>query len=40
MAQIAKEVQSAAPRDPMATAATNIESSYAQALDTVRFENL
>ncbi|KIK55622.1 hypothetical protein GYMLUDRAFT_76385 [Collybiopsis luxurians FD-317 M1] len=36
MAQIALEIQNRAPRDPLMPAAAYIESSYAEALDTVR----
>ena len=35
MAQIAQEVQSKAPRDPLAPAAATVQSSYSEALDTV-----
>ena len=36
MADIARDAQNNAPRDPLAPAATTIMSSYTQALDTVR----
>ncbi|KAF7308315.1 VWFA domain-containing protein [Mycena chlorophos] len=36
MAQVALEVQSNAPRDPLVPAAATIASSYSEALDTVR----
>ncbi|KAJ7066394.1 hypothetical protein C8F01DRAFT_1123111 [Mycena amicta] len=36
MAQVALEVQNSAPRDPLAPAGATIESSYSEALDTVR----
>ncbi len=36
MAQIAREVQNNAPRDPLAPPNSVIESSYTNALDTVR----
>lgn len=35
MAQIAREVQNNAPQDPLLPPAARIESSYAEALDTV-----
>ena len=35
MAEIAREAQNNAPRDPLAPAAATILSSYTQALDTV-----
>lgn len=35
MAQIALEVQNTAPRDPLAPAAATVDSSYAEALDSV-----
>ena len=36
MADIARDAQNNAPRDPLAPAAATIMSSYTQALDTVR----
>jgi hypothetical protein len=36
MAQIALDVQSNAPQDPLLPATANIPSSYTEALDTVR----
>ena len=39
MAQIALEVQYAAPHDPLLPAAANIPSSYMEALDTVNWSN-
>jgi hypothetical protein len=36
MAQIALEVQNSAPRDPLLPATAMIDSSFAEALDTVR----
>ena len=36
MAQIALEVQSSAPRDPLLPATALVDSSFAEALDTVR----
>ncbi|TFK74975.1 hypothetical protein BDN72DRAFT_832681 [Pluteus cervinus] len=36
MAQIALEIQRAAPRDPNTPATSNVDSSYAEALDSVR----
>ncbi len=35
MAQIALEIQKAAPRDPLLPASEKIESSYSEALDSV-----
>ena len=40
MAQIAFEVQSNAPRDPLLPATAVIDSSFAEALDTVRCNSL
>ena len=37
MAQIAKEVEATAPRDPLLPPDAYVESSYAAALDSVRF---
>ena len=36
MAQIAKEVEATAPRDPLLPPDAHVESSYATALDSVR----
>ena len=36
MADIARDAQNNAPRDPLAPAAATVLSSYTQALDTVR----
>lgn len=36
MAQIALDIQNRAPRDPLLPATAYVESSYAEALDTVR----
>ena len=36
MAQIAKEVQDRAPRDPLLPATAMVESNYSVALDSVR----
>jgi hypothetical protein len=36
MAQLALEVQQSAPRDPLLPATASVDSSYAEALDTVR----
>ena len=40
MAQVALEVQSSAPRDPLLPATAMIDSSFAEALDTVRRNRL
>ena len=37
MAEIARDAQDNAPRDPLAPAAATVLSSYTQALDTVRW---
>lgn len=37
MAQVAKEVEATAPRDPLLPPDTHVESSYATALDSVGF---
>jgi hypothetical protein len=37
MAQIAREVENSAPRDGSLPANAHIESSYAEALDSVRY---
>ena len=37
MAEIARDAQNNAPRDPLAPAAATVLSSYTQALDTVRW---
>jgi len=36
MAQVAREVQATAPRDPLLPPDAHVESSYATALDSVR----
>ena len=37
MAQVAREVEGTAPRDPLLPPDAHVESSYATALDSVRF---
>ena len=37
MAQVAREVEATAPRDPLLPPDAHVESSYAAALDSVRF---
>lgn len=38
MAQVAREVGATAPRDPLLPPDAHVESSYATALDSVRFD--
>jgi len=40
MAQVAREVEATAPRDPLLTADAHVESSYATALDSVCFDHV
>ena len=39
MAQVAREVEATAPRDPLLPPEAHVESSYATALDSVRFHH-
>jgi len=40
MAQIAREVEATAPRDPLLPPDARVESSYATALDSVRSDHI
>lgn len=40
MAQVAREVEATAPRDPLLPPDAHVESSYATALDSVRFDHV